>query len=204
MRITRLLTFTAIALASAGLMAGFSPLNSASADNAPTSSPNVAGMLNELAPGATAHEEPDGSIAIHGVLTPTAEVEARRAAQLAEAGPNTVRCPDVTGPLLCTAVADDEVLPALRAGEDDLYGRTVYRSLTRAVADRAPVLEAGELVCTDTRVGSLECRTAADVPPVLPAGESAFVTYKRYNVTFDSSGQPTLHVGTPTIPLARG
>ncbi len=132
--------------------------------------------------------------------------ELQRARELMRAGPMTIRCINRGAHVKCAAVADTEVPGALAAGDQALYGRTVYRGITAEVTDKqAAMFEPADLVCSDTRSdGTMSCSRVDRVQPEIPVGETVFVAYKRYRVTFDERGLPTFHrTGQPTVPLAR-
>ena len=193
-------------LVSAGVVAFVSPFSAAEAKRGGTAAgPPIGALLDELAPGAVVDKQPDGSISVLGTLTPAVRAEVQRARALAEAGPNTIRCDGVGASLECVAVPDDQVMPALKAGEKGLYGRTVYRSITDEATGRgAPMFESGELVCHDARNrATLTCTRADRVQPVIGRGETLFVTYRPWNVNFDSQGVPVVRLGNPTVPLVR-
>lgn len=199
--------FVSATAVSAGLVAFVSPFSSAEANGSGSGGPPapISDLLDELAPGAVVDKQPDGSISVFGKATPAVHAEVLRARALAEAGPNTIRCDGGGARLQCTAVADDEVTPALKAGEKRMYGRTVYRSITSEATERgAPMFESGELVCSEARNdGILTCSRVDRVQPVIQFGETLVVTYKPYNVTFDEQGVAINRLGTPTVPLVR-
>lgn len=193
--------------ASAGVLGVFNPLGDAEATSTSYGAPPemISGLLDEMAPGAIASKQADGSISISGPLTPSEQAEIQRAKELAEANPTIVRCDGTGATLTCAPVPDSEVTAALKAA-DGVYGRVIYRSLTKEVTDRAaPMFEAGELVCSDPKPdGTMPCTRADRVQPVIPFGETLFVTYKPYSVTFDEQGFPTIHLtGNPEVRLVR-
>lgn len=181
------------AAVSAGVRAAVSPIGTAD----PT-------FLGELQPGAVVSTQPDGSIAALGKATPAVQAEVEGAAQLADAGPNSVHCSGLGATVRCVPVADSTVTARLKRG-DDLYGRTVYRSITKRATDSAaPMFEQGELVCGEPGADSkMLCSRVEIVQPVIAPGESLFVTYKPYHVTFDAQGVPTTTSGRPTVRLLR-
>jgi len=163
-------------------------------------------IRSEVAPGSIVKTHEDGSISVLGGgfegLGPEAQAASQRMNELAEAGPNTIRCSEEAGPVICTPVPDREVIPALKSGKSNLYGRTVYGHITAASLGH-PLFENGELVCGDLADdGSMACTSVDDVKPKIRAGESEFVTYKPYNVTFDGGGNPVGRIGEATIPLS--
>jgi hypothetical protein len=181
------------AAVSAGVHAAVSPAGKAD----PT-------FLNELQPGAVVSTQPDGSIAALGKATPAVQAEVELAAELADAGPNSVHCSGLGATVKCVPVADSAVIARLKRG-DALYGRTVYRSITKRATDgAAPMFEEGELVCGEPGSdATMLCSRVDVVQPVIPAGERLFVTYKPYHVTFDEQGVPTTTSGRPTVRLVR-
>jgi len=205
----RVLVFVAAvvgaAAASVGVASLASPLGSANAGpGGADPGPPVAEMLEQMAPGAVVDRQADGSVSIQGTATPAAQAEIQRVIRLEEAGPNSVRCSGAGATTTCRPIADRDVVPALRAGET-IYGRTVYRSITKAATDRgAAIFRAGELVCgAPQHGGAMACSGVDRVQPVIRAGETLFVTYRPFNVTFDAQGIMTVHVAPPTIPLVQ-
>lgn len=193
---------------SAGVLAVFSPLGDAEATSSSDGAPpaEIGDLLDEMAPGAVVRKQADGSISISGMATPSVQAEIQRARELANASPTSIRCNGTGATLACAPVSDPEVTAALKAGEEALYGRTIYRSITNDVTDRAaPMFEPGELVCSEPQSnGTMSCSRVDRVQPVIGFGETLFVTYKPYNVTFDEQGGPTLHLtGSPAVPLVR-
>lgn len=191
---------------SAGLAALVSPFGSAEAQStAGPTPPPIGDLLDELAPGAVVDNNADGSISVFGKATPRVQAEIMRARELAAAGPNTIRCDGDGATLQCTAVPDAQVIPALKAGETGLYGRTVYRAITKEAIQRgAAMFESRELVCLDAESdGILTCSSVGHVPPVIRSGQTLFVTYRPWNVSFDDQGVPFVRLGTPTVRLTR-
>ena len=204
----RMVVFAASVIGAAAISAGVvivtGPLGSANA--VPSSgggTPSaVSDMLDEMAPGAVVGKQADDSISVQGRLTPAAQLEIRKATELANSGPNSIRCEGSGATVSCSAVLDRDVIPALKAGET-LYGRTVYRSIP--TTERTPQLfQVGELVCGSTDAkGAMSCSRVERVQPVIRSDETMFVTYKPYNVTFDEQGGMTGHLVTPTVRLVR-
>jgi hypothetical protein len=121
--------------------------------------------------------------------------------ELADAGPNDIRCSDDSAILRCTAVPGQEALDALRNGET-LYGRHVYSDVSRAADTGIPVFEADELFCDPPGAdGIMLCRAAGEVQPTVSPGQKMLATYRRYHVTFGPSGNTIGRQGERTVPL---
>lgn len=193
-------------IVSAGAVSILSPSGDAGAASSVGASAELNALLDQMAPGAIVSKQADGSISVAGALRSAVRAEVQRARELAAAYPTTVRCNGVDAALSCAAVSDADAAAALRAGDTALYGRTIYRSVTQQVTDRAaPMLTAGELVCGKHDGGAtMSCSRVDRVQPVIAAGETLFVTYTPYEVTFDAQGAAVRHLtGAPTVPLAR-
>lgn len=165
---------------------------------------DVTSVLSELEPGATVETQRDGSVAFRGKLSPAADAEVRAAGALEAAGPSALRCdtPAATGVLKCTQVPDVDVISELRQGVT-IYGRAVYRSITREVTDRAnPLLESGELVCnTDSK--PVTCNRVDEITPVIPASATLFVTYRPFHVSFTDERTVISHLEKRSVPISR-
>ena len=137
-------------------------------------------------------------------ITRGVPVEIHEAASLSDSGPSSIRCDDGAVILSCTAVPDHDVIPRLKADER-LYGRTVYRSITKEVTDRGePVFESDELVCrANATPAKMTCSRVDRVQPVIESRETTFVTYRPYNVTFNEQGGTVGHAGRVSVPLVR-
>jgi hypothetical protein len=127
----------------------------------------------------------------------TARMDAAEAA-----GAYSIGCEPGDGHLVCVAVADADVLAALRRGET-VYGRTVigFPGGAKVADDRGARFETTDLVCTDASGDSLHCLSVTEAEPTVRAGAETFVFYKKHNVTFDKNGNPVGHLGAATVPL---
>jgi hypothetical protein len=163
----------------------------------------VTALLNELGPDARATYQQDGSVSFFGQANAATRAEVRRAAEMANAGPASVRC-EGAGTIYCAPIPDHAVVAALQSGEI-VYQRTVYRSITDDVTDsRAPIFGADELVCDDGGgSGELTCKRVDDVHPTIPANEIIFVTYKPYKATFEGKTPVMRALSEPSVALTR-
>jgi hypothetical protein len=189
-----------------GLVAAFEPFESASAGSVEASEADgLQAILNDSAPGAVVESAEEGSSQISGRLDAEEAAETDRAAALADAGPNSVRCDGVGSPVTCTQVPDSEAIAAVKDGVQ-LYGRTVYWGISRDMIDRQePLFASNELVCEDAGSdGTMTCSRVDEVQPTIQVGETLFVTYKPYKVTVDEEGVHGGRIETPTIALVRG
>jgi hypothetical protein len=103
-----------------------------------------------------------------------------------QAGPYSIRCSGDGAELVCTSVADDGVIPALKNGET-VYGRYVIGFRGGANPER----DEGQIVCAPV----------TEVAPTVEAGQDTFAYYKRLDVTFDENDTPVSWIGEATIPL---
>ena len=134
------------ALAAGGALTGLEPFESAQAVSPPAGSLEheqedaLREILRESEPGARVTMKEGGGFSVVGKLNAEAAAEATRAEDLAEAGPYTLRCDGGAEALRCAPVPDAEVVPALRRGDQALYGRTVHFGIPwAAIENRIPL-----------------------------------------------------------------
>jgi hypothetical protein len=104
--------------------------------------------------------------------------------------------------LACSAVADKDVIPALKRGET-IYGRTVigFPGGAKAGENEGPTFEASDLICAAAAGALMTCRSVTAFTPTAHAGQRTLSFYKRHNVTFNDRGRTVGHLLAPTIPL---
>lgn len=199
------------ALAAGGALTGLEPFKSAQAVSPPAGSLEheqedaLREILRESEPGARVTMKEGGGFSVVGKLNAEAAAEATRAEDLAEAGPYTLRCDGGAEALRCAPVPDAEVVPALRRGDQALYGRTVHFGIPwAAIENRIPLLASDDLVCEGPASdGTMLCARAEDAKPTMPAGETTFVSYVPLRVTFVGERMIGQELGRLTVPLAR-
>jgi len=118
-----------------------------------------------------------------------------------QAGPYSIRCSGDGAELVCTSVADDDVIPALKNGET-VYGRYVIGFRGGANPEReVPTFADTDLTCGSPNEGQIVCAPVTEVAPTVEAGQDTFAYYKRLDVTFDENDTPVSWIGEATIPL---
>jgi hypothetical protein len=124
--------------------------------------------------------------------------------QLAEArGPYSITCETAAdGKLTCSPIRDQDVIPALKAG-NEVYGRTViaFPGGAKVKEDSGPAFVSTDLVCSAGTNSLLMCSRVTSAVPTVRAGADVFAFYRKHDVTFDNHGQLVSHVGAPTVEL---
>jgi hypothetical protein len=119
------------------------------------------------------------------------------------AGPYSVTCePNANGKLSCAPMRDEDVIPALRSGEE-VYGRTViaFPGGADPAEDSGPMFDASDLVCSTGGGQLLDCSSVSTMAPTVQAGTQVLVVYRMHKVTFDSNGRLVSHLNAPTVSV---
>lgn len=191
---------------SVGIVEILSPAGSASATSSQTSGADAAGLLNDMAPGATVTEQADGSVSVAGQLSDAARADLATARRLAASGPTVIRCSAASDTTVnCSPVPDGAVATAIDGGEPGLYSQRIYRGITGDVTDKAaPFFEASELVCSHLTGPTIECSRVDRVQPTIAKNDTVFMTYAPLDATMSGDTMTIRLLGTPTVKLVRG
>jgi hypothetical protein len=162
----------------------------------------VADALGDFEAGAAAKRSADGTLSIDNArFTPQRQAEQERASAAMAAGPSSLTCASSDDGLLCSAIAENKVIPALKRGTV-IYGRNAITGVRPG--GHVPKVEGDALTCGSAAAdGTVRCWPVTEIAPSVLAGSDVVVYYAPFNVSFDASGMRA-HTARLTVPVSVG